>query len=116
MWDTKSYLATLVERGSHYTLLIKLSGIIGNDTHAVIGVITRKVIELPHQLRKSLTWDRRMELAQHKMFGIDTNIQVYFCDPKSPWQRGTNENTNRLFRQYLPRNPIYRFILNGNSI
>lgn len=96
----KSYLATLVERSSRYTLLVKLSG---NDTHAVVGAITQKVIELPHQLKKSLTWDRGMELAQHKMFTIDTNIKVYFCDPKSPWQRGTNENTNRLLRQYLPK-------------
>jgi IS30 family transposase len=96
----KSYIATLVERSSRYTLLVKLTG---NDTHTVVSAITQKVIELPQQLKKSLTWDRGMELAQHKLFGIDTDIKVYFCDPKSPWQKGTNENTNKLLRQYMPK-------------
>jgi IS30 family transposase len=96
----KSYIATLVERSSRYTLLVKLSG---NDTQTVVGAITRKIIELPEQLKKSLTWDRGMELAQHKQFTIDTDIKVYFCDPKSPWQKGTNENTNKLLRQYMPK-------------
>lgn len=96
----KSYIATLVERSSRYTLLVKLTG---NDTQTVVGAITRKIIDLPYQLKKSLTWDRGMELAQHKRFTIDTNIKVYFCDPKSPWQKGTNENTNKLLRQYLPK-------------
>ncbi len=96
----KSYIATLVERSSRYTLLVKLTG---NDTQTVVGAITRKIIELPEHLKKSLTWDRGMELAQHKLFTIDTNIKVYFCDPKSPWQKGTNENTNKLLRQYMPK-------------
>lgn len=96
----KSYIATLVERSSRYTLLVKLTG---NDTYAVVSAITQKVIELPQQLKKSLTWDRGMELAQHKLFTIDTDIKVYFCDPKSPWQKGTNENTNKLLRQYMPK-------------
>ncbi|PXX16755.1 integrase-like protein [Nitrosomonas ureae] len=96
----KSYIATLVERSSRYTLLVKLTG---NDTHAVVSAITQKVIELSQQLKKSLTWDRGMELAQHKLFTIDTDIKVYFCDPKSPWQKGTNENTNKLLRQYMPK-------------
>lgn len=96
----KSYIATLVERSSRYTLLVKLTG---NDTHTVVSAITQKIIELPQQLKKSLTWDRGMELAQHKLFTIDTNIKVYFCDPKSPWQKGTNENTNKLLRQYMPK-------------
>lgn len=71
---------------------------------------------LPTQLKKSLAWDRGMELAQHKMFTIDTNIKVYFCDPRSPWQRGTSENTDRLLRQYLPKKSIYQFILKINLI
>jgi len=96
----QSYIATLVERTSRYTLLVKLTG---NDTQSVVGAITRKIINLPEQLKKSLTWDRGMELAQHKLFTIDTNIKVYFCDPKSPWQKGTNENTNKLLRQYMPK-------------
>lgn len=96
----KSYIATLVERSSRYTLLVKLTG---NDTHAVVSAITQKFIELPQQLKKSLTWDRGMELAQHKLFTIDTDIKVYFCDPKSPWQKGTNENTNKLLHQYMPK-------------
>ena len=93
-------MATLVERTSRFTLLVKLPG---NDTTRVVHAITNKIIELPSQLKKSLTWDRGMELAKHKKFTIDTEIKVYFCDPQSPWQRGTNENTNRLLRQYMPK-------------
>lgn len=98
--SNKSYIATLVERTSRFTLLVKLNG---NDTTSVINAITNKIIKLPTQLKKSLTWDRGMELAKHKKFTIDTEIKVYFCDPQSPWQRGTNENTNRLLRQYMPK-------------
>lgn len=98
--SNKSYVATLVERTSRFTLLVKLNG---NDTNSVINAITQKIIELPRQLKKSLTWDRGMELAKHKKLTVDTEIKVYFCDPKSPWQRGTNENTNRLLRQYMPK-------------
>ena len=98
--SNKSYIATLVERTSRFTLLVKLNG---NDTASVVNAITNKIIELPNQLKKSLTWDRGMELAKHKKFTIDTEIKVYFCDPRSPWQRGTNENTNRLLRQYMPK-------------
>ena len=98
--SNKSYIATLVERTSRFTLLVKLNG---NDTATVVNAITNKIIELPIQLKKSLTWDRGMELAKHKKFTVDTEIKVYFCDPKSPWQRGTNENTNRLLRQYMPK-------------
>jgi IS30 family transposase len=98
--SSQSYIATLVERTSRFTLLVKLSN---NTTTNVVNAITKKIIDLPSQLKKSLTWDRGMELAKHKKFTIDTEIKVYFCDPKSPWQRGTNENTNRLLRQYLPK-------------
>lgn len=98
--SNKSYIATLVERTSRFTLLVKLNG---NDTNSVVNAITNKIIELPSQLKKSLTWDRGMELAKHKKFTIDIEIKVYFCDPQSPWQRGTNENTNRLLRQYMPK-------------
>ena len=96
----RTFIATLVERSSRFTMLVKLSG---NDTDSVVGAIKRKVIDLPDILKKSLTWDRGMELAKHKEFTVDTNVNVYFCDPQSPWQRGTNENTNRLLRQYLPK-------------
>lgn len=98
--SNKSYVATLVERTSRFTLLVKLNG---NDTISVVNAITSKIIELPTQLKKSLTWDRGMELAKHKKLTVDTEIKVYFCDPRSPWQRGTNENTNRLLRQYMPK-------------
>jgi IS30 family transposase len=98
--SNKSYVATLVERTSRFTLLVKLNG---NDTASVVNAITNKIIELPTQLKKSLTWDRGMELAKHKKFTVDTEIKVYLCDPRSPWQRGTNENTNRLLRQYMPK-------------
>lgn len=96
----KSYIATLVERSSRFTMLVKLEA---NDSPTVINGIKTKIIDLPDELKKSLTWDRGMELARHKNLSVDTNIQVYFCDPQSPWQRGTNENTNKLLRQYMPK-------------
>lgn len=81
-------------------MLVKVNG---KDTNSVVTALIEQVQNLPDELRQSLTWDRGMELAQHKRFTVATDIQVYFCDPQSPWQRGTNENTNRLLRQYLPK-------------
>lgn len=75
----------------------------GKDTVSVVTALTAQVRQLPVSLRRSLTWVRGMELAQHKQLTIDTKMQVYYCDPQSPWQRGTNENTNRLLRQYFPK-------------
>jgi transposase, IS30 family len=95
-----SHIATLVERRSRFTMLVK---VLGKDTASVVTALSQHVRTLPVALRRSLTWDRGMELAQHKQLTIATNIQVYFCDPQSPWQRGTNENTNRLLRQYFPK-------------
>ena len=95
-----SYIATLVERQSRFTMLIKVNG---KDTNSVVTALSKQVRKLPSQLRQSLTWDRGMELADHKTFTLATDTQVYFCDPRSPWQRGTNENTNRLLRQYFPK-------------
>jgi IS30 family transposase len=95
-----THIATLVERQSRFTMLVKVPG---KDTASVVTALSRQVRQLPSALRRSLTWDRGMELAQHKRLTIDTNVQVYFCDPQSPWQRGTNENTNRLLRQYFPK-------------
>ena len=95
-----SYIATLVERHSRFTMLVKVSG---KDTRTVVTALSKQVRKLPEQLRKSLTWDRGVELADHKTFTMATDTQVYFCDPRSPWQRGTNENTNRLLRQYYPK-------------
>ena len=95
-----SHIATLVERKSRFLMLVKVKG---KDTSSVVGAITRKVNRLPKGLMSSLTWDRGAELADHKTFTIATDVQVYFCDPSSPWQRGTNENTNGLLRQYFPR-------------
>ena len=94
-----SHIATLVERKSRFTMLVKVAG---KDTETVVTALSRKVRLLPAELRKSLTWDRGTEMAQHKRFSIDTDVKVFFCDPKSPWQRGTNENTNGLLRQYFP--------------
>ncbi len=95
-----SYIATLVERASRFTMLVKVKG---KDTHTVVTALSKQVRKLPTQLRQSLTWDRGMELADHKTFTMATDTKVYFCDPRSPWQRGTNENTNRLLRQYFPK-------------
>lgn len=95
-----SHIATLVERKTRYTMLVKVEG---KDTNSVVSALIKQVQSLPAELRKSVTWDRGMEMAQHKEFSVATNFQVYFCDPQSPWQRGTNENTNRLLRQYFPK-------------
>jgi IS30 family transposase len=94
-----SYLATLVERQSRYVLLVRLPN---KETQTVVRALARRVQRLPQGLIKSLTWDRGTELAGHRAFTVATNVQVYFCDPHSPWQRGSNENTNGLLRQYLP--------------
>lgn len=94
-----SHIATLVERRSRFVMLVKVRG---KDTTSVVNQLVRQVKTLPRGLMSSLTWDRGTELAQHKRFSVATNVKVYFCDPSSPWQRGTNENTNRLLRQYFP--------------
>src|ERR1700691_916631 len=95
-----SHIATLVERHSRFTMLVKVSS---KDTATVVAALTQHVGKLPASLRRSLTWDRGLEMAQHKSFTVDTEVKVYFCDPQSPWQRGSNENTNGLLRQYFPK-------------
>jgi IS30 family transposase len=95
-----SYIVTLVERHSRYVMLAKIPS---RDTHTVVNALIKQAKKLPDHLYKSLTWDRGVELTDHKRFTLATDIQVYFCDPQSPWQRGSNENTNRLLRQYFPR-------------
>ncbi|WP_136799483.1 IS30 family transposase [Desulfosediminicola ganghwensis] len=95
-----THIATLVERQSRFTMLVK---VFGKDTLSVTNAIRKQILHLPENLRKTITWDRGMELAYHKKFTVATGVKVYFCDPQSPWQRGTNENTNSLIRQYLPK-------------
>jgi IS30 family transposase len=95
-----SYIATLVERHSRFAMLIKVPS---KETEVVVAALSRHVRKLPATLRRSLTWDRGLEMAKHKDFTVATDVQVYFCDPQSPWQRGSNENTNLLLRQYFPR-------------
>jgi len=95
-----SHVVTLVERHSRFCLLVKVPG---KDTATVVAALSQQVRQLPVTLRRSLTWDRGLEMAQHKSFTMATEVQVYFCDPQSPWQRGSNENTNGLLRQYLPK-------------
>ena len=113
-----SAIGTLVERTTRYALLLHLPplaerrfrirekngpALTGHGAEAVRDAITRAMITFPDQLRRSLTWDQRAEMSQHAQLRIDTGLQVYFCDPQSPWQRGTNENTNGLLRQYFPK-------------
>jgi len=95
-----SHVATIVERQSRFTMLVKVND---KSSPEVVKALIKQVRRLPKELKKSLTWDRGHEMALHKDFSIATNLAVYFCDPRSPWQRGTNENTNRLLRQYLPK-------------
>jgi IS30 family transposase len=95
-----SHIATLVERHSRFLLLVAVDR---KDTRTVTDALGREVRRLPEQLRRSLTWDRGMEMADHARFTVATDVNVYFCDPQSPWQRGSNENTNGLLRQYLPK-------------
>lgn len=93
-------IATLVERQSRYVMLMKVAS---KDTETVINALIKNARKLPQELYKSLTWDRGKEMADHKRFTLATDIQVYFCDPQNPWQRGSNENTNGLLRQYFPK-------------
>ena len=95
-----SHIVTLVERHSRFAMLIKVPS---KDTAVVVTALSRHIRKLPATLRRSLTWDRGLEMARHQDFTVATDVQVYFCDPQSPWQRGTNENTNLLLRQYFPR-------------
>ena len=95
-----SFIATLVERHSRYVMLARVKG---KDTETVINALIKQAHALPKEIYKSLTWDRGSEMADHQRFTLATDIQVYFCDPQSPWQRGSNENTNRLLRQYFPK-------------
>ena len=98
--SNNTYIATLVERHTRYVMLAKVKS---KDTETVISALIKQSKKLPVELYKSLTWDRGTELADHQRFTLATNIDVYFCDPRSPWQRGSNENTNGLLRQYFPK-------------
>ncbi|MGH7643385.1 MAG: IS30 family transposase [Candidatus Dormibacteria bacterium] len=100
MGRRKTCIGTLVERTTRYVLLLKLPD---NTASAVRSAMSTKILTLPAELRRSVTWDRGKEMSQHVRFTVDTGVQVYFCDPNSPWQRGSNENTNGLLRQYFPK-------------
>jgi IS30 family transposase len=95
-----SYIVTLVERHTRYVMLVKVSN---KETQTVVSALIKQAKKLPNELYKSLTWDRGRELTDHRRFSLATDIDVYFCDPRSPWQRGSNENTNGLLRQYFPK-------------
>jgi IS30 family transposase len=95
-----SYVATLVERHSRYVMLVKVAN---KDTESVISALIKQSQRLPSELYRSLTWEGGKEPSDHQRLTFATEVEVYFCDPRSPWQRGSNENTNRLRRQYLPR-------------
>lgn len=108
-----SQIATLVERQTRYVMLVKVGG---KDTETVVNALIKHARKLPQELYKSLTWDRGKEMASHKRFSLATDIEVFFCDPQNPWQRGTNENTNGLLRQYLPKGIIYPDIPRHSSM
>ena len=97
----KSYIGTLVERTTRFVMLLHLPD--GPGTETVTAALTAKILQLPVELRRSVTWDQGREMYFHRRFTVDTGVQVYFCDPHSPWQRGSNENTNGLLRQYFPK-------------
>jgi transposase, IS30 family len=96
-----SAVATLVERKSRFVILVGLPH--GHHADVVADALAARIVTLPQQLRRSITWDHGKEMAQHARFSVDTGVTVYFCDPRSPWQRGSNENTNGLLRQYFPK-------------
>jgi IS30 family transposase len=96
----RSGIATLVERQTRYLILAR---VVSKDTETVVNALIKQAHKLPREVYRSLTWDRGKEMAEHKRFSLATDIQVYFCDPQQPWQRGSNENTNGLLRQYLPK-------------
>ena len=95
-----THIATLVERSSRFVMLVRVEG---KDTESVVAALSEQIRRLPKTIMATLTWDRGTEMAAHRRFTVATDVSVYFCDPKSPWQRATSENTNRLLRQYLPR-------------
>jgi IS30 family transposase len=99
--DGASAIGTVVERTTRFTMLVHLPG--GHDAVTVRDALATNILTLPSHLRRSLTWDQGWELMEHAQFSVDTDVAVYFCDPHSPWQRGTNENTNGLLRQYFPK-------------
>jgi IS30 family transposase len=98
--SNNSQIATLVERHTRHVMLVRVKS---KDSETVINALIKQARKLPRELYKSLTWDRGSEMAEHLRFSLDTDIKVYFCDPSSPWQRGSNENTNGLLRQYFPK-------------
>ncbi len=97
----RSAVGTLVERSTRYVLLLHLGE--GREADKVADAMAKAIVKLPSQLVRSITWDQGSEMAHHEQFRIDTGVQIYFCDPHSPWQRGSNENTNGLLRQYMPK-------------
>ena len=99
--ESQSAIATLVERSTRYLQLIALPE--GTEAERVADALAKSIATLPAQLRRSLTWDQGSEMSEHRRFSVETGVEVYFCDPQSPWQRGSNENTNGLLRQYFPR-------------
>ncbi|MGH2956383.1 MAG: IS30 family transposase, partial [Solirubrobacterales bacterium] len=101
MGGRTSAIATLVERQTRYLQLVALPE--GTEAERVCEALAASITTLPAQLRRSLTWDQGHEMSEHRRFSVETGVEVYFCDPRSPWQRGSNENTNGLLRQYFPR-------------
>ncbi len=105
--SSNTHIATLVERRPRFTMLVKVQG---KDTRPVVEALVRQIQTLPEPVRLSLTWDRGSELAGHERLSLETGMDIYFCDPGRPWQRGTNKNTNRLLRQYFPQKKPWRIL------
>jgi IS30 family transposase len=111
--SSNSQIATLVERSTRYVMLVKVHR---KDTKTVVNALIEHALQLPNELYPSLTWDRGKELADHRRFNLATDIQVYFCDPQSPWQRGSNENTKGLLRQYFRKASTCRALPRRSSM
>jgi transposase, IS30 family len=113
--DRRGHIKDIVSIRQRPAAVVMLARLSNKETHTVVSALIKQAKKLPNELHKSLTWDRGKELTDHRRFALATNIDVYFCDPQSPWQRGSNENTNGLLRQYFPRDRFVGVFSNSSE-